>query len=250
MPLRMDNVPGLLPRDLWHDLVHNAEPLLDGGDFYGPEAAGLHLTHVLSLAANWRFQVAMAKVAEDSGGRVRAAPPKGLGRMIGKLDTDHKNMEFPKACCNVDCIRCGITFDDIDGIERGFSVATSRFRALRVKNTFRDDFNARQQSFGYRCILLNLLYSEEGVTWGEVLDDAGGDIEQYWAKAYPDYPFEEMVAPFLERLKAHEALRNSLFAFVGEIQFLHKGYLDMRKRSHFWYKICLLYTSPSPRDRG
>ena len=92
--------------------------------------------------------------------------------MLGKLQADHANEDSPKACANVDCIRLGITYDDVDGIKRGYDMVTEKYKPLRVKNTFRRDFDAKSETFGYRCILVNVLFEEEDVTWGDVLEGA------------------------------------------------------------------------------
>ena len=37
-------------------------------------------------------------------------------------------------------------------------MVTEKYKPLRVKNTFRRDFDAKSETFGYRCILVNVLF--------------------------------------------------------------------------------------------
>ena len=92
---------------------------------------------VFVSAADKRFQEKMKILAEKSNGRPKAAPVKSHARMFGKLQADHADEDSPKACANIDCIRLGISYDDVDGIKRGYDMVTEKYKPLRVKNTFR-----------------------------------------------------------------------------------------------------------------
>ena len=41
----------------------------------------------------------------------------------------------------------------------------------------------------------------------------------------------------LQTLRANEKLKDMPFKFIGEVQYLHTDYLEMRKKSHLYYKI-------------
>ena len=68
----------------------------------------------LSNCSRQPISKAMKKIAELSNGRPKAAPTKSFVRMYGKLRADHADEDSPKACANIDCIRLGITYDDVE----------------------------------------------------------------------------------------------------------------------------------------
>ena len=184
------------------------------------------------------FSKKMKILAEKSNGRPKAAPVKSDARMEGKLNVDHANEDLPKACANVDCIRLGITYDDVDGIKRGYDMVTEKYKPLRVKNTFRRDFDAKSETFGYRCILVNVLFEEEDVTWGDVLEGAKEHIlESIEALGYNPGVYGTTLKPALKALLANKTLKKFPLKFIGEVQYLHRDYLEMRKKSHLYYKI-------------
>ena len=51
------------------------------------------------------FQKIASKLAQDTNGDWRAAPPKTCIRMEAKLKYDHKNEKEPKPCANIDMSR-------------------------------------------------------------------------------------------------------------------------------------------------
>jgi hypothetical protein len=122
-----------------------------------------HTIHIfaveyLTALVDADFQAAVAGVAVETGGLASAAPAKSLLRMLGKLEGDHAKEEEPKVACNIDCSRNCLTYDTAQALERGFDALARRFKVLRVKNSYREDFDAERESFGYRAILANVLY--------------------------------------------------------------------------------------------
>ena len=149
--VRLDDSCTGISKEVWKEIANTIEVSVNEDSF-------ILAIWCLSIAADNRFQKAMKKIAEVSNGRPKAAPVKSFMRMFGKLRADHADEDSPKACANIDCIRLGITYDDVDGIERGYKMVTEKYKPLRVKNTFRRDFNAKSKTFDYQSKLERWLY--------------------------------------------------------------------------------------------
>ena len=182
--IRLDDPCTGISKELWKEISQD----MPGNEDNGHDVFMANMVFV-SRSRQTIFKKKMKILAEKSNGRPKAAPVKSDARMEGKLNVDHANEDLPKACANVDCIRLGITYDDVDGIKRGYDMVTEKYKPLRVKNMFRRDFDAKSETFGYRCILVNVLFEEEDVTWGDVLEGAKEHIlESIEALGYaPEY---------------------------------------------------------------
>ena len=114
-----------------------------------------------------------------------------------------------------------------------------RFPALRMKNNLRPEFDAEHKSFGYRAILVNMMFRPDPgpdgreLTWNDLFDRPS--TQEAWTKirnaeqGCSAARFEEVfVAPLRLAYGPHPV------RFVVETQFILQSYLDMRKASHFW----------------
>ena len=68
-------------------------------------------------------------------------------RMLGKILADHADEDSPKACANIDCIRLGITYDDVEGIKRGYDMVTKKYKPLESKIRFAETLMPSQRRF-------------------------------------------------------------------------------------------------------
>jgi hypothetical protein len=153
----------------------------------------------------------------------------------------------PVSALNLDVTRLAITFQNPDMLGNAYRAleagGVGAFRVLRVKNTFRPDFPAREEAGGYRCLLVNVLFEPSSgadgsgppLTWGDLF--ALPATEARWAKLLEE---ETQLQPgmFANITSwAREHLAGTPVRWVGEVQLLLQQYLDMRKLSHLWYKI-------------
>ena len=83
----------------------------------------------------------------------------------------------PRAAANLDTARCALTFRSPDDLRycydlcNGSGSGGSRVLSLlRTKNNFRDDYPAKEESFGYRSILANYCLELPQCTWGDLFD--------------------------------------------------------------------------------
>jgi hypothetical protein len=98
-------------------------------------------------------------------GAHRTPGVKNAQRMRNKLygdyrqDALHSGARPPLSSLNVDINRCACTFETHALLADAFHKLQGAVgRAVRVKNSFSPAFDAPKLTFGYRCILMNLLF--------------------------------------------------------------------------------------------
>ena len=71
-----------------------------------------------------------------------------------------------------DLVRCSLVFDTFNQLEAALDVilADRSIRIVRVKNRFREDYNAVAESCGYRDIQLNVLLQRNILTEDEEIE--------------------------------------------------------------------------------
>ena len=228
----------VLGPEVTREVVSKMSSLMGWGD----EAAAVYLMWFLNIASDDIFQEAVRNIVHSEGleGEHYPAPPKNCQRMKGKLEADHAAEASPKAAANIDGVRCALTFEDVESIGRGFGAIVQHMRPLRVKNNYRTEFEASKETFGYRCLLVNVLLTQESSSWGAVIDDAEPKLRaaiKRYALIGGDPDVEGTLTSMLDVLRTHEGFRTRPFAYVAEVQIIHRKYLQMRKRSHLFYKI-------------
>eukprot|EP00750_Incisomonas_marina_P006920 INCI14740.4.p1 GENE.INCI14740.4~~INCI14740.4.p1 ORF type:complete len:1069 (-),score=150.17 INCI14740.4:136-3342(-) len=157
------------------------------------------------------FQFAARAIAEANNGEWRAAPPKTCARMAAKLAADYVDEPWPRSAANIDMSRCAMTFNEAEELKAAYRACSSRaeFVVLRCKNKLSQDFNAVDNSFGYRSVLANLLMKLP-VTWGDLIE------------ATPD-------APFLPRLfRIGQEVLTTEDGAVGVISRFRNGYVRLK----------------------
>merc|ERR1712216_873038 len=122
-----------------------------GGEFFGlMEGASSYcspfLLVFLNAFADPRFQRSTKGIIESVGGQHKAAPFKGLMRMNGKLEHDHKDEKEPKWAANIDGVRNAGTFEDAAGMQRCHEAVAEKFEILRLKNTLDPEFDAAKKT--------------------------------------------------------------------------------------------------------
>jgi len=158
-----------------------------------------------------------------------------------KVNGDYKDEPEPRACANLDGVRCGIVFNNADTFTEGYNALRnhSQLQLRRVKNNFDPDFDARKKTFGYRCILCNAIVTHAQKTWLQVFREAEqelDDVAQRLAGVYGDRFAVDALA-VLSRLRQDEKFLKQPFCYLAEIQLLLDDYMDMRRKSHLLYKI-------------
>ena len=229
--VRMDS-PKLLGQALWDGVKRKPDP-------EACYAVGLML---LSSAVDAEFQRLSHKIAQATQGECKSAPPKSFPRMANKLlaAEDHLwELPDPRSALNIDLCRNGVTYSSAEQLHAGFLAFTERFPVLRMKNNLRSEFDAEHKSFGYRAILVNMLFEPDSgpdgqqITWNDLFDlpstqEAWDEIrtaEQGCSAAR----FDEVFVDLLRSAYGTRPVR-----FVVESQFILQEYLEMRKNSHFW----------------
>lgn len=211
------------------------------------------------------FQQSVAACVAPHGAH-RDPGVKNSNRMRNKLYGDFRlamqqeGVEPPLSSLNVDINRCACTFDSQEHLAGAFDdLQHSVGEAIRVKNTFAPEYDARTKSFGYRCVLMNILFEptvqhladvfsdapavqqylstkpQRKLVWGDVIDLPAAKAR--WEKWYStqETGTEELYVAATSYIR--EKLRDVPLKFVCEVQLCLRPYLDMRKKSHFWYKI-------------
>jgi len=202
------------------------------------------------------FQAAARGVCEEAscGGRHHSASPKGMMRMIAKLISDHLESDSPKTADNVDTNRCAWTFDEPSQVREAFQAAIAVFgEPLRVKNSYSPDFDAMAASRGYRDILVNYRFAPEGLTWAALSQEprtvSSWDtlrettVKQLMRLGECDDAAAVKNAEllrcfdFAREYLASEEMASEPVVLAVEVQYMLAPYLEMRRRTHFWYKI-------------
>lgn len=234
--------------------AHIATPEDGPWTLISPSMAYVALLLTAVHALDPYFQEAAQSICQAAGGACSAPKPKGLMRMVAKLIGDHVDAEVPKSAENIDTNRTAWTFQDPESFRQAFDGATAGFGPpLRVKNGYSADFDAMSISKGYRNILANYRYSPDGLTWGslareERTEDAWKKLRTSTVKQLVHLgDLDEDVAVKAEELsrcldlaREHllsEEMRDEPVVLVCEVQYMLQPYLEMRKYTHYWYKI-------------
>jgi len=203
------------------------------------------------------FQEEASRICESAGGECKGPAPKGFMRMWAKMSTDHAEADTPKPAENVDTNRAAWIFEKPEDLARAYHSAAGVWGTpLRVKNGCSPDFNALQISKGYRNVLCNYHYNPQGLTWGALIAKDGGKVLTLW-----DRLRQKVLQTFLRTGYADEEsldkewrqylnwfdvarktvcsaeMRNTKVELVVEIQYMLRQYMNMRKKTHAWYKI-------------
>ena len=80
-----------------------------------------------------RCEEAFTKAGEDEIG-FKAVPVKTVGRMAGKVHTDHAKEEDPKASCNIDIVRGADVKETPLELKADFEKLGELMDRVRVKN--------------------------------------------------------------------------------------------------------------------
>jgi len=190
------------------------------------------------------FDALVRPLVEQTGGVWTHATPKNEDRMCGKVGDDHKDEAEPKVCANIDGVRGGAAYKDVDGLVLGFKALQDdpRIRILRVKN----NFSQEKGNYGYRAILVNFEFcGEVGTTWKSHLEKKEVQTRlQQFANTYAGKFGEVMrqwptqVGGKMFQLFTQDKTCMAVpFKYIGEVQFVLDYYMGMRKLSHIWYQI-------------
>jgi len=208
-------------------------------------------------AVDPHFQEKATQICEAAGGECKGPAPKGFMRIFAKMSTDHAEAASPKPAENVDTNRAAWIFETPEDLARAYSDAAKVWgEPLRVKNGCSPDFNALQISKGYRNVLCNYHYAPEGLTWGALIKKDGGKVLTAW-----DCLREKVLRSFLrlgyvdeksldpewkgylhgldvaKKYICSKEMHDTPVALVVEVQYMLRQYMNMRKKTHAWYKI-------------
>jgi len=223
----------------------------------GPDEFYIALLLTAVHAVDPFFQEEAAKICEAAGGECKGPAPKGFMRIFAKMSTDHATAKVPKPAENVDTNRAAWIFEKPEDLAKAYEGAKKVWgRPLRVKNGCSPDFNALQISKGYRNVLCNYRYAPQGLTWGALIAKDNGKVLTIWDRLRQKvlqmmlrvgYADEESLDPeWKDYLRGFddaketvcsEQMRNIPVVLVVEVQYMLRQYMNMRKKTHAWYKI-------------
>jgi len=203
------------------------------------------------------FQEEAAQICKEARGECKGPAPKGFMRIFAKMSTDHAQAKSPKPAENVDTNRAAWIFEKPEDLARAYEGAAKEWGTpLRVKNGCSRDFNALQISKGYRNVLCNYRYAPQGLTWGALIAKDGRKVLTIWDRLRQKvlqtflrvgYADEESLDPewkhylhgFDEARKivCSKQMCDKPVVLVVEVQYMLRQYMNMRKKTHAWYKI-------------
>ena len=244
-----DDIEPMHPRQDTHaGLTFDFEEPYDGPYSYLLWFASMALNDAFNNAA----KAAVEKVVP--GVVIKFCSPKGTARMMAKFISDHVKADLPRSAENVDNNRMAWIVEAND-----FALAYESIKEIgtivRVKNAYSAEFDAASVSFGYRALLVNVVF-DSLKTWreyqtalqaievkrrkeetnrmmktGYVEEDAHGVYQQYNEQ------------PIAQLMTEGGPLLDKPAKLVCEIQMMTPAYFTMRKQSHAWYKIIRADTS-------
>jgi hypothetical protein len=222
-------------------------------EYDGPYA---NLLWFASMALNDAFNDAARAAVEKvvPGVVIKLCTPKGRERMMAKYLSDHKDANRPQAAENVDNIRMAWIVEPND-----FALAYESIKEIgtitRVKNAYSAEFDAPSVSFGYRALLVNVVF-DSGKMWREYqtalqaieVKNREKEISRMMRTGYhPDDAlsvYEQYNEdPIAQLMTEGGPLLDKPAKLVCEIQMMTPAYFTMRKQSHAWYKIIRADTS-------
>jgi hypothetical protein len=204
----------------------------------------LILAHFLQ-ERHFNAQTESIGTSEAEGGpRHRLAPCKTLARIYAKADSDHKNSPLPVTAQNVDVCRKSICSSDTLCPLKTFDELKSKFRVLRVKNTFASN---PVETLGMMQILVNVLLepkckmSGTVMTYGDMLTlDGGRCFEQAVASACnanPGSSYNSCIRQSASLFSKIPGLENEPIRMIVEVQLHLSWFLEQRKLTHLWFKV-------------
>jgi len=239
--------------DLKQPHPHHPEYSLGGVAF-------VHLLQFISLRFNDEYQ-SIIKTACDSLGPGNAvhypAGPKSPYRMFSKYMNDHAHDEAPRAASNIDTIRCCVVCEEDQNLVKLYNKLSKIFGGvLRCKNGYRNK-EAGDISLGYRACLINVMFTPKPdgkpMTWGELAleEEAAKKWNDHYHKIFERTGISVDTAISLTAAVGDETLpidiardwmvsegvRDRNIQIVSEVQLLMQYYLDMRKKTHAYYKV-------------
>jgi GTPase SAR1 family protein len=128
---------------------------------------------LLGEALDSSFQAAVA--ANCGGGSQASTPPKVYAKMRHKLANEHIKEAKPRAACNLDVLRCVVTYGSPSDLQTGCEALVRHFGSpASARNGFRADI---ESPHGFRQLMLNWRFTT-GKTYGEVRQES----EALWVK--------------------------------------------------------------------
>ena len=173
-----------------------------------------------------------------TGDCVAAAPVKTLVRMRGKVGADHRDRNEhpdPRPASNIDTVRCGVVCSK-DQLVSAINAVTEAFGGVmvRCKNNYLPSFDARNITFGYRCVMATYVL-DAGVTMGQAVSDPKNKtrIEKYVNPKGGDPSYARDALQWMKE----GAGKDEPLKLCVEVQFMHTYYKHMREGTHGYYKI-------------
>eukprot|EP00039_Didymoeca_costata_P009356 m.123739 g.123739 ORF g.123739 m.123739 type:complete len:368 (+) comp14453_c0_seq1:155-1258(+) len=234
---------------------------------------------LISLALEPLFIAKMKEIATKHNATFRAPGVKSVTRMIAKFkEQSEDGHEYPQAAANVDINRCCISYATPEALGPLFADVISAAEggvSIRTKNMLLPSFPAVSQTFGYRAIMINMVFDAQislGEIWPKVDDVEKSKLKRELTlnniKAQEQPPMNEHNAHLINfpasyglnfppagqyfdsllldhdqewympvRPKDRQRFRSLPVKSVVEVQLVPKLFLDMRRKSHLWYKI-------------
>ena len=146
----------------------------------------------------------------------------------------------PVTGMNLDCLRRSVASADAEGQLQVYRELESRFRVLRVKNTFA---NGPEDTLGMMQILVNFLFeprAENGMplTYAAMAASPKFDAAVERAcEANGGRQYGSYIRRAAKLFSTLSGLGPEPIKFICEIQLHLDYYLEQRKKTHLWFKI-------------
>eukprot|EP00750_Incisomonas_marina_P000137 INCI10143.1.p1 GENE.INCI10143.1~~INCI10143.1.p1 ORF type:complete len:584 (+),score=60.21 INCI10143.1:83-1753(+) len=233
------------------------------------ERAYIHFLRLLGLALNLPFQKAVqdalpvdgagsATAFSWSGCNVSSGGVKGYERMFNKMLSaqDHRLADRPRPACNVDIVRCLVTFELPQHMLSAFDSLQVKFGSfIKFKNGMAWSRERAASQFYLRTVLAIVNFSPpEYPTFDSLRADSR--VQKIWSS----YEINE-TAPATESREVwardvrlalqwlrHDLPSDTRVQMPCEVQMLLKQYLQVRATMHEMYKV-VRATSPAALDK-
>jgi hypothetical protein len=188
--------------------------------------------------------------AEEKGPIHKLAPCKTLARIYAKADSDHINAPKPVTAQNLDVCRKSICSSDASCQLKTYEELKSKFRILRVKNTFTSN---PEETLGMMQILVNILLEPKNadntpMTFGDMLDLENGncfaEAVESACNANPGSSYSSCIRQSAALFSKIPNLREEPIKMVVEVQLHLSWFLEKRKLTHLWFKVLRALTLP------
>ena len=170
-----------------------------------------------------------------------AAPPKAVARVLGKMSSDYKYEENPRAQHNVDVVRCLVSADTPEELLALCKALSEAFGGVvRLKNLFSAPLAEREERFHLLPLMLTVEVGARGATYGELMlrPDVREAMDVYVCARDPTVPPHRWAetTTCARAMLASDTLSSLPVRLLGEVQMVLESHGQVRHMMHEVYK--------------